>query len=255
MDKRGKLWLWWSIIIVAILVVILLIIFLPSGNPPVTNPCEEAGNTCFENTCPENYAEVDLGGCTEGFACCEFIQSGECTSKGNSKGVGDPECCEGLKEVIGATPGQPANSIRYCVDCGNGICEEDERENWFDCPEDCSKSIIYGYVSLKEGNCMPPVGPGCTEIFIDTEIAIFTKVNVNDLDGTYYRPIIGPITIITSDSGYYEIELEPGEYSVFAKDPLNNNDYYCNSFGNEYACLITLESPTKFDIIIDHAVY
>ena len=245
MNKGGKTWIWWTIAIVVILVIILLIIFLPSSDQPEPGnwPCNTQGFSClYGSQCPEEFAEVDLS-CPGGSVCCnQIIKTKEqCESLGYICKEHTEGCGEGYISVGGCSK--------------NEICCKTTKPN------------IFGYASLKEGNCMPPIGEGCTTIYIDTEIAIFPKVDVNDLDGTYYRPTIGPIITTTSDSGYYEITVDPGEYSVFAKDP-TNDEYYCNDFTyygpshdpdnntgpGGYACVVYVEYPIQFDIIIDHSV-
>ncbi len=134
--------------------------------------------------------------------------------------------------------------------CGMGVC--------------CKKTdqiqyLLQGYVDMKEGNCMPPVNISmCTKSRIITQIAVFPKTNINQVINNYYRPVIGPIKMAVSNAddinGYYKIILEPGTYSIFAKDSKENNDFYCNSFDDKgCACCITLDKEQQFDILIDHS--
>jgi hypothetical protein len=79
----------------------------------------------------------------------------------------------------------------------------------------------------------------------------------NQIVDNYYRPVLGPIKMALSNAGdikgYYEVSLEPGIYSVFAKDSKENNDFYCNSFENSCACCVDLTQEQRFDILIDHS--
>ncbi len=72
-------------------------------------------------------------GCKNG--ACVKVAEEDCTPKGE-RAILPFNCCPGLKLVSDCLPGEPCPiSIKYCVDCGNGICEE--HENWYNCPEDC----------------------------------------------------------------------------------------------------------------------
>jgi len=225
------------------------------------SPCEQHNYTCYPGGCPLGYAEVDLScnAIDSDVACCKKIENQtNCTGKGQMRHPPMPDCCSGLKEVGCGLPGEELLcGVWVCVDCGNGICED--HENWGNCKEDCKKSIIYGFVKLKQGNCMPPIGPDCKDDYIATQVAVFPKVSQSSMDGSYYRTTVGPINMINSNItnhilGYYQFELQPGQYSVFAKDP-NTGDYYCNSFdGQGNACYINLtNTATSFDITIDHS--
>jgi hypothetical protein len=137
---------------------------------------------------------------------------------------------------------------------GNVCCKEIKNPS--------NKIILSGFVKLKQGNCMPPTNSAtCKEDSLDTYVGVFPLVPQSDLDNFYYRTTIEPIkserSIKNGIIGYYEIEVQKGNYSVFAKDPLNNNDYYCNDIdvkGN--ACSININNESvSFDITIDHAIY
>lgn len=69
---------------------------------------------------------------------------------------------------------------------------------------------------------------------------------------TYSEVNTALVAQATSGSdGFYEIELEPGTYSVFVED---EGDWYCNSFSSEGLCIVTVEtdSVTTYDIRIDY---
>jgi hypothetical protein len=145
----------------------------------------------------------------------------------------------------------PSNYAEVDIGCGMGVC----------CKKtDQKQYLLYGYVDLKEGNCMPPIDPSrCTTKRIITQIAVFPKTNIDQVVNNYYRPVIGPIKMAVSNAddieGYYKINLEPGAYSIFAKDSKENNDFYCNSFDDKgCACCVILDKEQGFDILIDHSV-
>ncbi len=74
--------------------------------------------------------------------------------------------------------------------CGNDKCEG--LENKDNCPADCKEkppSItrgIYGYAKLITGDCMPPAGPNCIKQYIDTRVKIYSVINTDEMNGTYY---------------------------------------------------------------------
>ncbi len=143
----------------------------------------------------------------------------------------------------------PSGYSEVDIGCKMGVC----------CKKiDRAQYMLYGFVELKEGNCMPPINPDlCKQDKIVTQIAVFPRTRADQIINKYYGPVIGPIKMTISNAddirGYYKIYLEPGTYSVFAKDSKENNDFYCNSFENDCACCVNLTQDQKFDILIDHS--
>lgn len=206
---------------------------------PEKSQCERAGLDCYTKDCPGGYAEIDLF-CGIGKVCCKKIivedrtkcelQSFQCFTSS----LPEPQC--------------PMNYMNVNLSCRTGevCCKQKAQQN--------KTFVVYGYVRVKEGNCMPPIGPNCTTTPLFTEVAIFPKTSETQMSGNYFRTAAGPIKMTMSNlSGYYQMELPYGEYSVFAKDP-QNNDYYCNSFGyGNFVCYVDLINSKQFDILIDHS--
>ncbi len=113
----------------------------------VGGPC--AGVNCGVTTavCPDGVEVKCINPCDPDTGCgacipdCtghELAEEKVCVGKGGETWAVEPNCCPGLKVVSDCLPDQPCPvSLRYCVDCGNGICEA--HENWYNCPEDCPK--------------------------------------------------------------------------------------------------------------------
>jgi len=88
--------------------------------------------------CPDG-TEVPWCACENGNWVCiispEIQCEEKCTPEGQSS-MPPHNCCPGLDLVADCLPDEPCPiSLRYCVDCGNGVC--DAHENWYNCPEDC----------------------------------------------------------------------------------------------------------------------
>ena len=91
---------------------------------------------------------------------------------------------------------------------------------------------LYGYVSLKEGDCMPVIGPDedrCKESNVSVDLYFKEFV-----DGFYAGEIltleemesIDLIEGIKSDvNGFYEVKLLPGNYLAFSEI---DGRYYCH---------------------------
>ena len=84
-------------------------------------------------------AECGNGVCnslTESAYNCS-VDCEKCTPEGESSSP-PYNCCPGLDLVSDCLPDEACPiSLRYCIDCGNGICGA--HENWYNCPEDCGE--------------------------------------------------------------------------------------------------------------------
>ena len=144
----------------------------------------------------------------------------------------------------------PSGYAKIDMGCKMGVCCKKRNQTQY---------LLHGFIKIKQGSCMPLINPEtCIKTPVITQIAIFPKTSINQVINNYYKPVIGPIKMAVSNAddiiGYYKITLEPGNYSVFAKDSKENNDFYCNSFDNEgCACCVNLDKEQRFDILIDHS--
>jgi hypothetical protein len=143
--------------------------------------------------------------------------------------------------------------------CGDNVCEEGE--DYESCPNDCKREEIEqgakGQITLYQGNCMPPIGPGCIVNNVSTTIKIYELIPKEEFNGTYYQGTEEPIATISSDqNGLFKIGLPNGQYSIFVEDPINKNLDYCNSFDINYSCPVTVDNNiVEFNIRIDHATW
>ena len=282
---------WWQWLVFAVLIVIIITLLILVLNKPKTEKelsiCEKANDSCFSGACPSGSTKLNLNCSKEGDICCkENIKENLCEKYGsdcfneacptgttniNLECVNSGDVC--CKKIVGyqeqttcekqndlclvasspqtsCPPGWPI--IGLACRPGEICCQELKSQN--------NTITLSGYVKLKQGNCLPPVGPGCKEEYIDTEIALFGRTYQSAMEGNYYTPAIGPITFGNSNEngvpGYYLLKIQPGEYSFFVKDPLHNNDYYCNQIdakGN--VCYINISRSQTISIVIDHSTH
>ena len=130
------------------------------------------------------------------------------------------------------------------VECKNNKCEAVYQTQ---------KTEIGGTVTLASGNCMPGAlskTHPCTQTGVSRTVFIREPATSADMAKTNL------VVQTTSDAnGLYQVELEPGTYSIFVED---DSKEYCNQFGEQNeVCQITVKagSLTEYNIKIDKAVY
>lgn len=80
------------------------------------------------------------------------------------------------------------------------------------------KGYLYGTVKLLEGNCMPSPGvvnQTCPSTPVKAGVFITKPSRIYESD-------LLVTNIEANDNGYFELQLDPGEYSVFIYDNLPN---------------------------------
>ena len=118
-------------------------------------------------------------------------------------------------------------------------------------------SGVFGTVRQREGDCMPSPDPSdCREFPVARTVYAYTPpINIAEMESTYYRGDRAPHEVtVSSQNGWYEMELPPGRYSIFVDD----GDPYCNGFNSPGdACLVELSEHdrTFYPVIIDHAAH
>lgn len=231
---NGLFWVMWLVFFLG------FILFI--GFFPVARSLQDTQNLCDKNDSSCYNASLKGPDCTQdkagmGLVC--HLSTWSCRAIYCISGPGDrtdpSQCCDSPAGGKGGSGGLIGRIYQIC-------------------PVECKKSVVLGRVSLKEGNCMPPiVYPICNISSISTQVAAFTKVKQTDMNEFSYRATTTPVkTVLSTANGTYELKLPPGEYSVFARDPKTGN-YYCNSFNEKgFACNIQVnETPCEYDIIID----
>lgn len=140
-------------------------------------------------------------------------------------------------------------------------------------PEPQVTQGIYGHVQLKTGRF-----PTTKEVPVSTVVFVREPVSGEDMIGPFLnnkRSLVKKVT--ADDGGFYEIELEPGKYSLFVQDrfelPLHQKDFiqkldeisrlsleYCgkslSSEGKVSYCQFEVKKDqlVELDVIIDHTV-
>ena len=121
---------------------------------------------------------------------------------------------------------------------------------------------IYGAVIWLEGDQMPGTGassgksePMETQICIH-ELAQYTDLSrdkTSETGNLLFTQINTPLVGCTDSnaSGFYELELEPGIYSVFA---LSEDGWFCNSSSPDGVCAVTIEAETatRYTITVNY---
>lgn len=122
-----------------------------------------------------------------------------------------------------------------------------------------NSSGVFGVLSLVSGNCMP--GPGvqtdCKLENISSTIRVRPLTHYSEGDTfVYYSFTEDPIAATSSlEDGSYDLNLEPGEYSIFV---LDGDKEYCNSFdadGNACKLIIKEDMKSEYNVTIDHAYW
>lgn len=131
-------------------------------------------------------------------------------------------------------------------------------------PVDRTPSIaqgVYGKVQWLSGNHMPgPEPAGGSASFVAREVRVYeltrtTQVTPKDTASTYGHYGDFETALVASRTsgadGFFEIELDPGDYSVFVGDA---GSWYCNSMSNDGLCVVHVVKgrATKFDVRIDY---
>jgi hypothetical protein len=115
---------------------------------------------------------------------------------------------------------------------------------------------VHGKILLWEGDFMPTTPTG-TKIPVQREVYVYELTNdqqTTTVDLCFFSEIRTKfITRITSDaSGYYQVQLNPGKYSIFIKE---NSFFYANSwdgYGNIMPIEVFADSVSLLDIDITY---
>lgn len=110
---------------------------------------------------------------------------------------------------------------------------------------------VYGYVTTTTGNCMPGRHATCSTL--PTSATVFaheaTPITAIDASGALLEPRRLIATTRSDSSGYYEIDLPPGSYSLFINSAGRR---LCHSFRRHGMCLVQVPNGTIYhDLNLD----
>jgi len=122
---------------------------------------------------------------------------------------------------------------------------------------------IWGTLVKTEGNCMPVVvdykNGTCKQYPVKREVVIYeyTKMNETSHEFTKFFEIYTKLVATTTcdEEGFFELALEPGEYSVFVRE---GEHLYANLFDGQGGIVpVTVESSKVSEKILnlDYASY
>ena len=122
---------------------------------------------------------------------------------------------------------------------------------------------VAGTLVLKEGNCMPMIGPyegdnPCRNNAVRRTVQIYEPTTPEDTEGSgpsFEKIHTNLIAETQSDKdGFFEVELNTGLYSLFI---IEKGDFYRNRWSNSYIGPVSVkkDSITIENPVIDYAVY
>ena len=146
-------------------------------------------------------------------------------------------------------------------------CENKEKKNDVETPIEAPTITqgIYGQVRERYGNWQPVLDPndknrGYRPIVRD--IYVYEYTTVKDFDQAYIdclypadkmpKPLVATTT--SKENGFYQLQLEPGKYSVFM---LEEGSMYADGgddFGGLNSFTIEVGSLLRFDLTLNHGV-
>ena len=113
---------------------------------------------------------------------------------------------------------------------------------------------IWGQVMFWKGDFMPsPDGYSGTITPVKREIYIYEATPfslVNNLSGGFINQVETNLVakVISSENGYYQVELPPGIYSVFIKE---KSVFYSFGVSNEYISPVTVTQDSTTEVKLD----
>ena len=143
-------------------------------------------------------------------------------------------------------------------------CENKEKKNHVENPIEAPTITqgIYGQVRERYGNWQPFRDPDGTWGFraIVRDIYVYEYTTLFDFDQRYYDYIIPadkmpkPLVATTTskENGFYQIQLEPGKYSVFILDNGSMRANWDDENGGLQPVTIEEGSLLRFDLLLDN---
>ncbi|MDD5173137.1 MAG: hypothetical protein PHG59_03290 [Patescibacteria group bacterium] len=144
--------------------------------------------------------------------------------------------------------------VIFFTGCAFQINNTEEQETFIQ-----KRGTVFGNIGIYQGNCMPDPGRApCSPKGLKTTVFITKPANK-------YSSDLLVSSAKTDENGYFESELEPGDYSLFIYDNLsgsNSDLYVCDRWscppGKECACMpftIVAGERIRVDANINRAVW
>ena len=123
---------------------------------------------------------------------------------------------------------------------------------------------IYGQVRERYGNWQPVTDPNDKSHgyrSIERDIYVYEYTTLFDFDQRYYyiipadkmpKPLVATTT--SKENGFYQIQLEPGKYSVFVLDNGSMRANWDDENGGLQPVSIEEGSLLRFDLLLDNGV-
>jgi hypothetical protein len=125
------------------------------------------------------------------------------------------------------------------------------------------KQGVAGTLVLKEGNCMPMIGPyegdnPCRNYAVRRTIQVYEPTSPEDAEGRgpsfekIHTNLIAETE--TDEEGFFQLGLDTGRYSLFI---IEKGKYYRNMWSDSFIGPVSIEadSVTIENPVIDYAVY
>ena len=119
---------------------------------------------------------------------------------------------------------------------------------------------VHGTLIFREGNCMPIVDPNvCKEYPVKRKIYIYEAVDESAAapypsHSTFYVSVNSNLvaTAESNESGFYQLSLAPGKYSIFIKE---DGKLWANGHDGEDHIMpvtVTQNALSQMNIVIDY---
>ncbi|GEO05703.1 hypothetical protein AAE02nite_33670 [Adhaeribacter aerolatus] len=121
---------------------------------------------------------------------------------------------------------------------------------------------ILGTITLREGNFMPgpnrkdKMQPVAAGKIAPREIFVYELTNLKQVkaNGPFYSELKSNLVakVVSGEDGLFRVDLKPGKYSVFSKEPGGLFANRLDGDGNIYPVEVTESRLTLIDFIIDY---
>ena len=117
---------------------------------------------------------------------------------------------------------------------------------------------IWGTLTQREGNWMPGANGNPREFPAQREIAVYEYTTINEIIGepTSCEVLTKLIATTTCDKeGFYELNVDPGQYSVFVNEQGKLYTNILDGYGGLNPVVVESSNISEMNLVIDYAVY